>query len=240
MASQTRFGRNIQAPIRLADEQWRVAEEIRRARREARRGRQIREQHPVLAQEDVADNADGVQVQGGGDEELMIENEDNDEVEIGEEEGEELAGNEGEEDHEEQGIEDEDEYGNLLERGGAEVPGARVTQPEEECLDGWHMIDKLGAEECFHCTFSTMQDVPGEFQLIWTQAWATVLRREAEAESSLVKERALKWFCFLSQGLLRTPRRGAKAGRGAVAKRFRAVVQGDWGSLVTMWQSDVA
>ena len=37
-----------------------------------------------------------------------------------------------------------------------------------------------------------------------------------------------------------TPRRGAKAGRGAIAKRFRAVVQGEWGSLVTMWQSDVA
>ena len=50
----------------------------------------------------------------------------------------------------------------------------------------------------------------------------------------------LKWLCFLSQGLLRTPRRGAKAGRGAIAKRFRAVVQGDWGSLVTMWQEDVA
>ena len=115
-----------------------------------------------------------------------------------------------------------------------------MTQPEEECLDGWHLIDKLGAEECFHCTFSTMQDVPGEFQLIWTQAWATVLTREVEAESSLAKERALKWFCFLSQGLLRTPRRGAKAGKGAIAKRFRAVVQGEWGNLVTMWQSDVA
>ena len=67
-----------------------------------------------------------------------------------------------------------------------------------------------------------------------------VLRREAEAETNLAKERALKWLCFLSQGLLRTPRRGAKAGRGAIAKRFRAVVQGDWGSLITMWQSDVA
>ena len=80
-----------------------------------------------------------------------------------------------------------------------------------------------------------MQDVPGEFL-----AWATVLTREVEAESSLAKERALKWFCFLSQGLLRTPRRGAKAGKGAIAKRFRAVVQGEWGNLVTMWQSDVA
>ena len=120
------------------------------------------------------------------------------------------------------------------------VPGPRETQPGEDWQDGWHMIDKLGAQECFSCIFSTVQDVPGDFQMIWTQAWAVVLRREAEAETSLAKERALKWLCFLSQGLLRTPRRGAKAGRGAIAKRFRAVVQGDWGSLVTMWQSDVA
>ena len=76
--------------------------------------------------------------------------------------------------------------------------------------------------------------------MIWTHAWATVLRREVEAESDLAKERALKWMAFLSQGLLRTPRRGAKAGRGAVAKRFLAVSQGEWGNLVTMWQSDVA
>ena len=122
------------------------------------------------------------------------------EVEIGE--GEQVDG----------GVGNEEEYGNLAERREAQVPGTRVTLPEEECLDGWHIIDKLGAEECFHCTFPTMQDVPGGFQLIWTQALATVLTREVEAESSLAKQRALKWFCFLSQGLLRTQRRGAKAG----------------------------
>ena len=108
---------------------------------------------------------------------------------------------------------DDNDFGNLTERMEAPLPGPRVTQPEDESPDGWHLIDMLGVEDCFHCSFSTMQDVPSEFQMTWTHAWATVLRREVEAESDLAKERALKWMAFLSQGLLRTPRRGAKAGR---------------------------
>ena len=78
-----------------------------------------------------------------------------------------------EEDEQEPGIEeevvineverqDDNDFGNLTERMEAPLPGPRVTQPEDECPDGWHMIDMLGAEECFHCSFSTMQDVPGE------------------------------------------------------------------------------
>ena len=134
----------------------------------------------------------------------------------------------------------DDEYGELADRISPEVPGPRVTQPGEETGDGWHLIDQIGSMECFLSRFTTLQDVPGPFQAAWTMAWATVLQREAAAETDLARERALKWICFLSQGLLRTPRRGKRAGRGAVAKRFRAVVLGNWGSLVTMWQSDVA
>lgn len=135
--------------------------------------------------------------------------------------------------------EEEEEYGELSDRCSPEVPGPRVTQPEGETVDGWHFIDQLGTMECFMSRFTTVQDVPGPYQAAWTMAWATVLQREVAAETDLAKERALKWICFLSQGLLRTPRRGSRAGRGAVAQRFRAVVQGDWGSLVTMWRSDV-
>ena len=123
MASQTRLGRNIQAPARLADEQQqqrqqqrREGEERRRARRGGRREGQIREQHPALApgHEEEADAADGVHGQDGGDEELMIENEDNEEVEIGEEEEDEDEGVGNEE--EEQDREDDIEYGDLLGR----------------------------------------------------------------------------------------------------------------------------
>jgi hypothetical protein len=160
----------------------------------------------------------------------------------GEEEGESE-----EEEDEDNGEEEEtgemnvgEEYGELGDRVSPELPGPRVTQPGEETGDGWHQIDQLGALECFLSRFSTVKEVPGPYEAAWTLAWATVLQREAAAESDLAKERALKWLCFLSQGLLRTPRRGSRAGKGAVAKRFRAVVQGNWGSLVTMWQEDVA
>ena len=131
-----------------------------------------------------------------------------------------------------------DEFGDLSGRKSPEVPGPRVTQFEDETPDGWHQIDQLGAFDCFLSRFSSVEDVPHDCQAAWALAWSTVLEREAVAESELAKERALKWFCFLSQGLLRKPRRGGRAGRGAIVKRFRAVLQGDWGSLVTMWQAD--
>ena len=177
-----------------------------------------------------------------GDEESEGSGEEEDE-DSGEEEEEEEEGGEvvveGQGEEEVNGEEGE-EYGELADRVSPELPGPRVTQPGEETADGWHRIDQLGALECFLSRFTTVKEVPGPYEAAWTQAWVTVLQREAAAESPLAKERALKWFCFLSQGLLRTPRRGSRAGRGAVAKRFRAVTLGDWGSLVTMWQEDVA
>ena len=239
-ASQTRIGRVTQPPELFANEQQnrtlRIEEERRRARRGARRV-ENGEQQAALAHQQMDAVIDAVAVQAE-EEEVDRDGEEAEEAEI--EEDEEQGRNDDDEEEEQQNADGDEEFGNLAERMEAEVPGPRETQPGEDWQDGWHMIDKLGAQECFSCIFSTVQDVPGDFQMIWTQAWAVVLRREAEAETSLAKERALKWLCFLSQGLLRTPRRGAKAGRGAIAKRFRAVVQGDWGSLVTMWQSDVA
>ena len=62
---------------------------------------------------------------------------------------------------------------------------------------------------------------------------------ESTAETEVEKERALKWICFLPQALLRVPRRGGKAGKGAVNKRFSAIAKGDWGLLVSLWESDV-
>jgi hypothetical protein len=70
-------------------------------------------------------------------------------------------------------------------------------------------------------------------------AWSKVLEKEAAAETELARERALKWLCFLPQGLLRTARRGGDSGKGAVHQRFAALARGDWSKLVDMWKSDV-
>ena len=45
--------------------------------------------------------------------------------------------------------------------------------------------------------------------------------------------RALMWLLFLPQALLRQPKRGGKAGRN-----LTALVKGDWGKLVTLWERD--
>ena len=41
-----------------------------------------------------------------------------------------------------------------------------------------------------------------------------------------------------SQCLQRTPSRGGKAGRAHVARRYRLLVDGDWGGLVELWEED--
>ena len=46
------------------------------------------------------------------------------------------------------------------------------------------------------------------------------------------------WLLFLPQALLRQPRRGGKAGRNLTAQRFNALVKGDWGKLITLWERD--
>ena len=113
----------------------------------------------------------------------------------------------GEEALEDQNVVEEEagEYGDTTAFLDPDMPGSRITLPEEMCQDGWHFIDQLSAWECNLCRFTTVQEVPREFQPLFTRACATVLEREAAAESELAKERSLKWFCFLSQALLRTP-----------------------------------
>ena len=50
--------------------------------------------------------------------------------------------------------------------------------------------------------------------------------------------RALMWLCFLPQALLREVQRGGRQCRGLVAKRFNCLSQGDWGTLVELWERD--
>ena len=46
------------------------------------------------------------------------------------------------------------------------------------------------------------------------------------------------WLLFLPQALLRHPKRGGLSGRTLTAQRLNALVKGDWGKLVTLWERD--
>ena len=65
-----------------------------------------------------------------------------------------------------------------------------------------------------------------------------MLERIQAAESGKELDRALMWLCFLPQALLRQAKRGGKSGRNLVAQRFNSLVEGNWGRLVTLWESD--
>ena len=84
-----------------------------------------------------------------------------------------------------------------------------------------------------------MEEVPHQHKHMWAWAWCTVLERFQNARSEEETTRSLKWFLFLSQALLRTPREGGEAGRGFVAKRFNCLAERKWGELVKLWEDDV-
>ena len=80
-----------------------------------------------------------------------------------------------------------------------------------------------------------LQEVPEQHKGAWANAWTEVLRKVNDAETDEDKDRALLWLSFLSQGLLRKPTRGGRAGRRQVAHRFNSLIAGDWGALVELW-----
>ena len=57
-------------------------------------------------------------------------------------------------------------------------------------------------------------------------------------EDSEALDRALKWWFFIPQALLRKAVRGGRAGMGLVKKRFDCIIADDYGKLVTMWMND--
>ena len=106
-------------------------------------------------------------------------------------------------------------------------------------VDGWSVIDCVGAWDCMLVKFAMLQEVPVQHQEVWVEAFSRVLQMIEDADDPQKMTRALKWLCFLPQALLRKPTRGGRSGRGLVANRFNAVVVEDWGKLVTLWQKDM-
>ena len=125
----------------------------------------------------------------------------------------------------------------------AVVPRALPPHPEQEAGEGWAAIDRLSGWDCFLSEFGALEEVPKQHRPLFGWAMGTVFERILDAyagNSDLERERALKWFLFLAQALLRTPCKGGQSGRGLVAGRFHCLVERRWGKLVRLWEEDRA
>ena len=133
----------------------------------------------------------------------------------------------------------EEEQGQLADRLNPVVPGP-LGGPVLLDGDGWRMIDQLGAWDCALNIFSSMEEIPLAHRVSWGRAMSRVLTSILNASIDEDLDRALKWLLILPAALLRQARRGGQNGRGRaeVAGRFRAVVDGDWGALITSLMAD--
>ena len=114
------------------------------------------------------------------------------------------------------------------------IPESDPEAGREPDTDGWNAIGRVGAWRSMLNEFRMIEEVPEQHKRVWVWGFSEVLKRMEEDE-----ERALMWFCFLPQALLRKAGRGGKAGRGQVARRFNTLAKEDWGGLVEIWERDV-
>ena len=119
------------------------------------------------------------------------------------------------------------------------VQGFRLVEGQNDA-DGWMLIDRMSPMECLLTEFSMLSEVPAQHEAAYLNAVAVILTRWSEAQSALEENRALKWWFFLHQALLRTPRRGGKQGRQIVAARFNSLAANNWGKLVESFRADKA
>ena len=126
----------------------------------------------------------------------------------------------------------------LVERINPDIPTPRPVTQGEVDAGGWGEIVELGGWGCILCQSPMLDECPAQHQEAFVSAWEEILNRLEGALNEEEMDRALMWLLFIPQ-LLRKPTRGSRAGRGQVAKRFRALQQGDWGSLVEMHQTDL-
>ena len=118
-----------------------------------------------------------------------------------------------------------------------DIPGPHPG-PVVEDTDGWNKIDKLGVWECALCEFPTLLDIPRCYREVWARAVDRVLTVIQEAEGGVQLERGLKWLLILPKAVFRQGRRGGRAGKGLISQRINALIRGDWGSLLTLLETD--
>ena len=137
-----------------------------------------------------------------------------------------------------------DERLSLLDRVTPDMPGALTTTMEGynalgTYADGFEHIDQLSAMECVLSPFQAMDEVPKQYREVFAKAMETILGRVYEnQEEGEELSRALKWWFFIPQALLRKPKRGGRAGMGLVKKRFDCIINDNYGELVKIWMLD--
>lgn len=137
-----------------------------------------------------------------------------------------------------------DEKLSLLDRVKPTMPGSLTTTMDGynalgTYADGFEHIDQLSAMECVLSPFQAMDEVPKQYREVFAKAMETILGRVYEnQEEGEELNRALKWWFFIPQALLRRPRRGGRAGMGLVKKRFDCIINDNYGELVKMWILD--
>ena len=117
------------------------------------------------------------------------------------------------------------------------VPEAHY-EPVAEDSEGWNLIDLWSVWDCTLCQFPTIQEIPATHRHSWAAAVAKILRTISLSEDGIELERGLKWLLIIPKALLRTAKRGGKAGKGLLAKRFNCLARGDWGGLLSLLESD--
>lgn len=105
--------------------------------------------------------------------------------------------------------------------------------------DGFETIDQLSAMECVLSPFRAMDEVPKQHQEVFARAMEKILTRVWENQVDGEElDRALKWWFFIPQCLLRKATRGGRAGMGLVKKRFDCIINDNYGELVNLWVRD--
>ena len=132
----------------------------------------------------------------------------------------------------------------LLDRVDPIIPAPLTTTMDgynalDTYADGFEYIDQLSAMECVLSPFQAMDEVPKQHREVFARAMEKILTRVWEnQEDGEELDRALKWWFFIPQSLLRKAVRGGRAGMGLVKKRFDCIINDNYGELVNMWMRD--
>ena len=122
-------------------------------------------------------------------------------------------------------------------------PDLPVPQSMNDDHVGIECIDGVPWDKVMHNPFSMVDDIPTELQQDWARVVGKVLRNAINAhmrDDRTVLTRWLKLWRMLGQLLLRIPPRGGQRGSRRIHARFKAIVRGDYRTLLAWWRTDLA